>query len=51
LRRGDTQPTGGVKDSGLDREGCFEALRFFTEEKKRLREDLAVKVACLRTWT
>jgi aminomuconate-semialdehyde/2-hydroxymuconate-6-semialdehyde dehydrogenase len=26
-------PFGGVKDSGLGREGGFEALRFFSEEK------------------
>ena len=26
-------PFGGVKDSGLGREGGFEALKFFTEEK------------------
>jgi len=26
-------PFGGTKDSGLGREGGFEALRFFTEEK------------------
>lgn len=34
-------PFGGVKDSGIGREGGFEALRFFTEEK-----NVCVKLDC-----
>ncbi len=33
-------PFGGVKDSGVGREGGFEALRFFTEEKN----------VCIKVW-
>jgi aminomuconate-semialdehyde/2-hydroxymuconate-6-semialdehyde dehydrogenase len=33
LRRDLRTPFGGMKDSGVGREGGFEALRFFTEAK------------------
>lgn len=45
-------PFGGVKDSGIGREGGFEALRFFTEEKNvciRVKEWKSEKVEKLKS--